>query len=113
MPITLSTVLISIDRFQSKNAVNASLVNEFHQWMRNDQKSESYQKNNLKALLKFANWLFEQDDTELPSMALTIERDILYYSDGKQTLYYLLLLVVVMYGSVLSCQELKQNSPSI
>ncbi len=61
MPITLCTVLKSIDNFQSKNVVNASLINEFHQWMRNDQKSESYQKNNLKALLNFANWLFEQD----------------------------------------------------
>jgi hypothetical protein len=49
----LKTVLEKI--LTIPNAVNSSLIQEFYQFMIDNRKSDSYEKNNLKALILFSH----------------------------------------------------------
>jgi hypothetical protein len=51
----LETVLDKISTIP--NPVNSSLIQEFHQFMADNRKSDSYMKNNLKALILFSHEL--------------------------------------------------------
>ena len=55
MPQSLGTTLAKLSRI--KNAVNAGLISEYHQYMVDNQTSESYQATNVKCLTYFATWL--------------------------------------------------------
>jgi integrase/recombinase XerD len=59
MPSTLASVLVRVSDL--KNQVNAQLIQTFYQWMKENQKSEAYQKNNIKAITNFAEWLYKRD----------------------------------------------------
>ena len=61
LPSTLATVLAHVTGLQ--NQANASLIQEFYAWMKDNQTSESYQKNNLKAITNFAEWNHKQIPT--------------------------------------------------
>lgn len=61
MPETLASVLSKVTGI--KNKVNAALVDEFYSFMKSNGTSESYQKNNLKAVINFASWLNERQPT--------------------------------------------------
>ncbi len=80
MPATLASVLAHVGEL--KNEANAALIQEFYQWMKENQKSEAYQKNNLKAITNFAEWLYKRDDNT--SFFDVKKRDmILRYLDTK------------------------------
>jgi integrase/recombinase XerD len=51
----LETVLDKV--FSIPNSVNSSLIKEFHQFMTDNRKSDSYKKNNLKTLVLFSHGL--------------------------------------------------------
>ena len=51
----LETVLEKISTIS--NPINSSLIQEFYQFMVNNRKSDSYKKNNLKALILFSHEL--------------------------------------------------------
>jgi hypothetical protein len=55
MPIKLKTLLDSITT-SVPNQTNASLINEFYYFMKDNGTSESYQKNNLKTVIKLLGW---------------------------------------------------------
>lgn len=59
MPSSLKTVLLHVGEL--KNESNAQLLQAFYEWMKDNQKSEAYQKNNLKAITNFAEWLYRRD----------------------------------------------------
>jgi hypothetical protein len=56
MPIKLSTLVSSIDN-SVPNQTNANLIKDFYQFVKDNGTSESYQKNNLKAIINFARFL--------------------------------------------------------
>src|ERR687887_2696121 len=55
MPVKLSTTVKSITSIP--NPTNASLLGEFHEYMKSNGTSESYQNGNLKILIYFARFL--------------------------------------------------------
>ena len=56
MPVKLSKIVSSIDK-SVLNQTNANLVRDFYQFVKDNGTSESYQKNNLKAIINFASFL--------------------------------------------------------
>jgi hypothetical protein len=56
MPVKLTTIVSNIEKFVL-NQTNADLIRDFHKFMKNNRTSESYQKNNLKTIINFANFL--------------------------------------------------------
>jgi hypothetical protein len=56
MPVRLSTLLNNIER-DVHNLTNVSIIKEFYQYMKDNDTSESYQKNNLKAIFDFAKFI--------------------------------------------------------
>lgn len=61
MPSSLKSVLLHVGEL--KNQANFLQIQTFYEWMRENQKSEAYQKNNLKAITNFAEWLYRQGET--------------------------------------------------
>jgi hypothetical protein len=59
VPETLTSVLSKVS--EVKNSVNAALADEFYTFMKSNGTSESYQKNNLKAVINFAHWLHKRN----------------------------------------------------
>jgi hypothetical protein len=55
MTQTLETTRGKISAVQ--NQVNASLIEEFYQFMQGNGTSDKYQNNNLKAMINYAQWL--------------------------------------------------------
>ncbi len=49
-------------KVEIENSANAALVDEFYSFMKSNGTPESYQKNNLKAIINFAKWLQEGQD---------------------------------------------------
>ena len=62
MPIKLSTTIDKIDLIPNRK--NAKLIRKFHEFMKSNGASERHQNNNLKAVLKFGNYLSENLDFE-------------------------------------------------
>jgi integrase/recombinase XerD len=59
MPATLQNVLSHVQGLQNRS--NAAIVQEFYEWMKENDKSEAYRKNNVKAITHFAEWLYKRD----------------------------------------------------
>jgi integrase/recombinase XerD len=78
MPVRLSTLIASIDT-SIPNPTNANLIREFSTFMKANDTSESYQKNNLKAVISFAKWL--GNDTTL--YEITKKEQIISFLDTK------------------------------
>jgi hypothetical protein len=57
MPIRLDTVLKKVER--TSNKVNADLLEDFYQHMKDNGTSQNYQKGNLKAMIHFAEHIGE------------------------------------------------------
>lgn len=60
MPTSLQRVLTTIESMDEKNASDAALLRDFQGWMADNQKSEAYIKNNLKAIINFTQWRHER-----------------------------------------------------
>src|SRR5213595_1438572 len=56
MPVKLSTIVNNIDK-SVLNQTNADLIRDFYQFVKDNGTSESYQKNNLKAIINFASFI--------------------------------------------------------
>jgi site-specific recombinase XerD len=80
MTATLANVLSHVSSLQHRD--NAALVNDFYAWMKENDKSEAYIKNNLKAIVNFAQWLYGYDASM--SFSDVKKKDIiLLYLDTK------------------------------
>ncbi len=87
MPVTLATVLRGLETPANEkdrriSASNASLIRDFYLWMKENDKSEAYMKNQLKAMINFAQWLYKSDASQ--SLLDMDRREIvLQYLDTK------------------------------
>jgi len=59
MPEKLAAVFSKVQILQLQNATNASLLEEFYQFMKENQTSEAYQKINIKVMTYFVQSLNE------------------------------------------------------
>jgi|SRR5215218_4834740 len=55
MPIKLSTTLKNLESLE--NPINSKLIFEFYDYLKSNNTSESYQNQNIKALINFAKFL--------------------------------------------------------
>jgi hypothetical protein len=60
MPVKLSTTLKNIDLLENK--INSKLILQFYNYLQSNNTSESYQNQNLKALINFAKFLGPSTD---------------------------------------------------
>jgi hypothetical protein len=79
MPVRLSTLISNINS-SIRNPTNANLIREFSTFMKANGTSESYQKNNLKAIVSFAKWL--GNNTTL--YEITKKEQIISFLDQKK-----------------------------
>lgn len=83
MATTLAKVLSNVSGLQHRG--NAALVEDFYRWMRENDRSEAYIKNNLKAVINFAQWLYRHyPDMSFPDVKR--KEIILSYLDTKNSL---------------------------
>lgn len=57
MPTSLPRLLAVLQDMERKSSADSSLIGEFLTYMKDNQKSEAYIKNNIKAIINFAQWL--------------------------------------------------------
>src|SRR3954469_17008604 len=77
MPVKLSTTLKNIELLE--NAVNSILIFEFYNYLQSNNTSESYQNQNIKALINFAKFLGPERDF----YQLSKKENILAFLDTK------------------------------
>jgi len=77
MPVKLSTTIKNINLLE--NPINSKLIFEFYRYLRSNNTSESYQNQNIKALINFAKFLGPLRDY----YQLSKKDDILSFLDTK------------------------------
>jgi integrase/recombinase XerD len=77
LPTKLNTTISKIASLS--NSTNSALINEFHQYMKDNGASERHQNNNLKAVIAFANFL-GRDTTFLD---IQLKEQIMSFLDTK------------------------------
>ncbi len=78
MPVRLDTLVDNIEK-SITNPINAKLIREFYQFMKTNETSESYQKNNLKVIINFAKY----QTTDISLYDIDKKDQILEFLDSK------------------------------
>ncbi len=77
MPVKLSTSLKNIGLLE--NSINAELIHGFHKYLKSNNTSESYQNQNIKALINFAKFL----DTNRDFYQISKKEEITAFLDTR------------------------------
>src|SRR6478735_1876269 len=77
MPVKLSTTLKNIELLENK--INSKLISQFYNYLQSNNTSESYQNQNLKALINFAKFIGPDKDF----YQLSKKEDILAFLNTK------------------------------
>ncbi len=77
MPVKLSTTIKNLESLE--NPINSELIFEFYNYLKSNNTSESYQNQNIKALINFAKFLGPTRDFQ----QLTKKEDILIFLNTK------------------------------